>query len=244
MVQQSSSVTNTKDNTANGTPYQGTEDAGKREKSSQSQGDNQSLTAGIKDLASSVAGEARHAVEDRLGSQKSRIGEGIGGVVQALRQVGGARQQPQLAPALIPYIDKAADQMEKVSQYFDSKNLGEMAHDVESYARREPIVFLGGAFMLGLLGGRFLKATRGAGDGGGYAREDQRSEGQAERGEKVEKVEKVEKTDGGERSREFSAGAKVENRGEEMKDKDRGDKQSDGRPRGEQGKFDKKPMGH
>jgi hypothetical protein len=38
-----------------------------------------------------------------------------------------------------------------------------MAQDASDYATRQPVVFLAGAFMLGLLGARFLKSS---GNGG------------------------------------------------------------------------------
>ena len=35
-----------------------------------------------------------------------------------------------------------------------------MIGDVGDFARREPALFLGGAFVLGLMGGRFMKASK------------------------------------------------------------------------------------
>lgn len=119
------------------------------------------LGGGLKNLAGSVAEEAKSVVENQLTSQKGKVADGLGGVAQALRQVSGAAQKPEheLSPAILPYIEKAADQVDKVSAYFEKKSLGEVARDVEDFARREPAMFLGGAFVLGLLGGRFLKAS-------------------------------------------------------------------------------------
>jgi hypothetical protein len=34
-----------------------------------------------------------------------------------------------------------------------------MVRNVEDFARRQPALFIGGAFMLGLLGARFLKSS-------------------------------------------------------------------------------------
>ena len=135
------------------------------------------LGGGLKTLATGVADEAKHAVEGQLSSQKSRVVDGLAGVAQAIRHVGqggrGQSDESPISPALMPYIDQAADQVERASAYFDKKSLGEVASDVEGFARREPALFLGGAFALGLLGGRFLKASRPASTGAGagaYAR--------------------------------------------------------------------------
>lgn len=129
------------------------------------------LTDGLKDLATGVAGDAKHAVEGQLDSQKGRVVEGLGGVADALRRVstsGNKAEGTAIAPALVPYIEGAADQVERASAYFEKKSLGEVARDVEDFARREPALFLGGAFALGLLGGRFLKASQPAGGNGSY----------------------------------------------------------------------------
>jgi len=121
------------------------------------------LTGGLKDLATGVAGDAKQAVEGQLDSQKGRVVEGLGGVAHALRRVstsGSDDEGTAIAPALVPYLQGAAERVERASQYFESKSLGEVARDVEDFARREPAFFLGGAFALGLLGGRFLKASQ------------------------------------------------------------------------------------
>ena len=39
------------------------------------------------------------------------------------------------------------------------KDVQAIVRDVERYAREQPALFLGGAFVLGLLGARFLKST-------------------------------------------------------------------------------------
>lgn len=124
--------------------------------------DSSQLTGGLRDLATGVAGDAKNAVEGQLDSQKGRVVEGLGGIADALRRVStqGDGDESAIAPALVPYIEEAADRVERASAYFDQKSLGEVARDVEDFARREPAFFLGGAFALGLLGGRFLKASQ------------------------------------------------------------------------------------
>lgn len=129
------------------------------------------LGGDLKNLAGDVAEEAKHAVEGKLDTQKGRVVDGLGDVAHVLRQVSrqGARgaQDREIAPALAPYIERAADQMDRASSYFENKTMGELARDVETFARREPALFLGGAFALGVLGGRFLKASQPSSGAGG-----------------------------------------------------------------------------
>jgi hypothetical protein len=53
----------------------------------------------------------------------------------------------------------AADQMRHFSDQLRQKDVRELLSDVERFAQRQPTVFLGGAFALGLLGARFLKSS-------------------------------------------------------------------------------------
>jgi len=50
--------------------------------------------------------------------------------------------------------------MERVSNYLQRTDVAELVDGVEDFARREPLLFVGGAFALGLLGARFLKSTQ------------------------------------------------------------------------------------
>jgi len=50
--------------------------------------------------------------------------------------------------------------VENWADYVQQTDVRQMADRVESFARREPAIFLGGAFALGLLGARFLKSSR------------------------------------------------------------------------------------
>jgi hypothetical protein len=112
-----------------------------------------------KETASQVADQARQQVTSGLSSQKERAAQGIGSVAQALRQTGQQlREQDQ--SGVTQYIDRAASQIERVSSYLEQNDVGQLVDDVEQFARRQPALFLGGAFVLGLLGARFLKSSR------------------------------------------------------------------------------------
>jgi uncharacterized protein YjbJ (UPF0337 family) len=106
-----------------------------------------------------VADQARQQVSSRLASQKDRAAESLTSVAQALRQTGQQlREQDQ--QAVTGYIDSLASRVEGVSSYLEHNDLGQLVDDVERFARRQPALFLGGAFALGLLGARFFKSSR------------------------------------------------------------------------------------
>jgi hypothetical protein len=111
-----------------------------------------------KDAAGQIADQARQQATSQLSSQKTRAAEGLGSVAQALRQT-SQQLQGQDQGAITSYIDQAASQVDRFSNYLQQKDVRQMADDVERFARRQPALFLGGAFVLGLLGARFLKSS-------------------------------------------------------------------------------------
>lgn len=112
-----------------------------------------------KETVSNVASQAGDKVTSRLDAQKDRAAEGLSSIVQALRQTGQKmREQNQTAPAQ-EYLNAATDRVERVADYIRSTDVRQMVTQVEQYARRSPEIFIGGAFLLGLLGARFLKSS-------------------------------------------------------------------------------------
>jgi len=118
--------------------------------------------------AGQVIDQARQQVSSRLAGQKDRAAEGLTSVAHALRQTSQQlREQDQ--QTVTGYIESAASQVERVSNYLRQNDLGGLIDDVEHFARRQPALFLGGTFVLGLLGARFLKSSRPTtGAAGGY----------------------------------------------------------------------------
>jgi hypothetical protein len=57
------------------------------------------------------------------------------------------------------YVDSAADQIERFSQNLKNKDVGELVNDAQRLARRQPALFVGSAFAIGLLGARFFKSS-------------------------------------------------------------------------------------
>jgi hypothetical protein len=122
-------------------------------------GEARDIGGGLKDIATDLASDARQQADARLTKEKDRFAGAIGNMAHAIRD---AKSNGEGEMDLGPYAKKAAEQMERVSDYLSNRGLMEMAEDVEDFARREPALFLGGAFVLGLVGGRFLKASRAA----------------------------------------------------------------------------------
>jgi hypothetical protein len=123
-----------------------------------------------KDAGESVSHLAERATD--LGIQQADRGResaanGIEQVAQSIRRVSTDMQtdQPQIADVAMT----AADQAEKVAQYLRETDARQLIGNIEDVARRQPLLFLGGAFLLGVAASRFIKAAGGLSDGHGQS---------------------------------------------------------------------------
>lgn len=112
-------------------------------------------------VASQAYGIAAKKATSAIEEQKTTLAQGLTSVADNIRQLGenlkGDEQTSPIASVTAKYSDSIAGQVEQLSRYLEGKDLREMATDVERFARRNPAVFLGGAFVVGLLAARFLK---------------------------------------------------------------------------------------
>jgi hypothetical protein len=112
----------------------------------------------VKETAGQVAGQVQEKAKSQIETQKDRAAEGISSMAQALRQTGQQLRDQDQTP-VAQYADTAADQIERVSNFLRERDLNDIVVEVERFARRQPALFLGGAFALGLLGARFIKSS-------------------------------------------------------------------------------------
>lgn len=119
----------------------------------------QHLGSDAKHLASGIADEARKSAGAQIARGQNVAADQLNSVATALRKTGTEMRNGDQG-VLTEVVVGAADKVEWASDYLQSRTLGQVIGDVEGFARREPALFLGGAFLLGLVGGRFLKSTR------------------------------------------------------------------------------------
>ncbi len=94
----------------------------------------------------------------KASEQKHRATEGLAHVAQALRRTTDVLRDDGRS-GLANYVQQASDRIERFSQRIDEQDLQQMLQDVHRFARRQPALFIGAAFGLGLLGGRLLKSS-------------------------------------------------------------------------------------
>jgi hypothetical protein len=100
----------------------------------------------------------RERAGEQLTNQKNRATEGIGTIAHAVRNTTQDLREHQ-HETIAEYVTSAADQLERLAARLKNKDAGELFRDAQNLARRQPVMFVGSAFVLGLLGARFLKSS-------------------------------------------------------------------------------------
>lgn len=109
------------------------------------------------DVAGLAADQAETSIKETVSGTKEKAAEGLGSVVQALRGAGEGMGED--GAMVRGYVDQVADRVDSLSKYVQNREVSQIVADVEKMARREPALFIGGAFVLGLFTARFLKST-------------------------------------------------------------------------------------
>lgn len=117
------------------------------------------LAHDAKRQASRAANQAGDLVSNLVSHQKGQAADRLGGVANTLRDVGNRLSNEADAGPIGEYASKAAEQIDRLSQYLRDRDLNTFFRDSETFARRHPDVFLGGTFLAGLLLARFLKSS-------------------------------------------------------------------------------------
>jgi uncharacterized membrane protein len=109
-----------------------------------------------------IVSQVQQQAASRLDQQKEHVVGGLSSVADSLRQTG--QQLRDNVDGVVPqyaaqYSESAAQQVEKISTYLRERDANQIVREIESFGRREPALFVAGAFVLGLLGARFLRAS-------------------------------------------------------------------------------------
>lgn len=125
--------------------------------------------AEAKAKASDLKNKAQDQAEDKLAEGKAKASSALEDVAGALHETGDALRDRD-RDSFARYADAAADQVEQFTRSIRDRNVGEILDEAHRFARRDPGLFIGGAFLLGIFGTRFLKASAPGSDRSGYGR--------------------------------------------------------------------------
>lgn len=110
------------------------------------------------EAAGKVVDQVRETASSQLSTQKDRAAETVGTVAQVIRSAGESLKG-QNQSGIAQYADQAAERVEQFSSYLQNRDVRDIVVEVQHFARRQPTLFLAGAFLLGALGARFLKSS-------------------------------------------------------------------------------------
>lgn len=123
-----------------------------------------------KDAGESAGHLAERAADlgmKRTDQTKDQMAHGLEQLAGSIRDASGQMRSEQ--PAMASAVSTAADQTERIATYLRDTDAREMIGTVEDVARRQPLLFIGGAFLIGVAASRFLKAG-GGGSTNGHGR--------------------------------------------------------------------------
>ena len=123
---------------------------------------------GLYDQAKSTAGQAYGVATKRasevLDEKKEVLTGGLTSVADSIKQFGETLNKTEeknpITETAAKYTNGLAEQIESVSNYFERKDVKDMIADVETFARKYPAYFIGGAVAVGFLAARFLKSSQ------------------------------------------------------------------------------------
>ena len=110
-------------------------------------------------MANQITDRVAEQIETRLADQKSRAADKVSSVASTLHS-SSQQLREDGNEDIGRYVERAADQVERIADYLNSTEVTDVVHKVEDFARRKPVAFLAGALAVGFVASRFLKSSR------------------------------------------------------------------------------------
>ena len=112
----------------------------------------------VQDVTQQAKGQTRDKLRDQIDTHSTKAGEQVRSTAQAVRQASAKlREEGQETPAKV--VEQVASRAERLGGYLSEADGSRILRDVESFARRQPWLFVGGSAVVGFFGSRFMKAS-------------------------------------------------------------------------------------
>jgi hypothetical protein len=113
----------------------------------------------VKQKVSSAADKAKQTAKSQASTQKDQAAQSLHTVGNAVDQAAQQLRQNNQTP-VAQVAETAASNLNQFADHLSTTSIDDLIGEVEGFASRQPALFLGGAFLLGVLGARFLKSSR------------------------------------------------------------------------------------
>jgi len=118
----------------------------------------QKVLAQTKDTAGRMIDQAKDQIKSQIETHKGKTADGLSSALRAIESTGQQFRNEDLA-FVANYTDSFAGQIRRASDYLNERGVDDIARDVETFARKNPSLFIGGAFVIGMALARFLKSS-------------------------------------------------------------------------------------
>ena len=116
------------------------------------------LGSEAKEQVTNLTDQLRQQVTSQISSQKEQIVGGLETVALLLHQAGEHAEQQDKA-LIANYADKAAQRVSTFSETVEQQDISHLIETTKNFARREPMLFVGGSLLAGFLGARFMRSS-------------------------------------------------------------------------------------
>ena len=131
-----------------------------RSSGNEQDGRREALVEQAKHAAGHVASDLKEQARDRASTQfESGKEKAVGAMDTVASAIRDTSDKLKGAGPLGRVAEQAAERIERAADFFEGKQLSDLVREAEGFARREPAIFLGATFALGLVAGRFLKSS-------------------------------------------------------------------------------------
>lgn len=114
----------------------------------------------LKEKAAHTADDARKRAEDYVGSRQGTLASQIEHLSGAMGAAASKLEESGAPEEITDMARGAEKRMEALSASLENKSPREIYHVTETMARQQPLMFFAGATLLGLLAGRFIRASQ------------------------------------------------------------------------------------
>jgi IMP dehydrogenase/GMP reductase len=130
----------------NGSPLTEAKEAGKQ------------MTGQVQEASKEIGKRAKDRVRQEIDRRATDAGSQVRSVADGLRQA-SADLRKEGNPSIAGVAETAADRIDGVATYLTESDADRLLRDLDALARRQPYLVIAGAFVLGVFGARFLKAS-------------------------------------------------------------------------------------
>jgi hypothetical protein len=103
-------------------------------------------------------GDLAERAQSMADQRKEQLSERMAVVGQAFKTTAEQLRNEQ-GQGVSRYVEALGEGVTRVASYLENHDTRELTREVERFARREPALFLGGAFAIGFFAARFLKSS-------------------------------------------------------------------------------------